>query len=418
VAHPPSRRTVPALAVSATLLLGGTVVVPLAYADGHDNLKQRQHKVHRHVRHAQGDVHESSKALAHARARLSGARHRLHAAERELASTRKHLRKARAVDHRMRRKLAKAERVLAEAQAEVERSRAAVAEQQRAIGNLALENYQNGDPQLLGLVAMLGSGDPREVTTQLNAVHGVMARQSSTLDDLEAEKEHLVEVEAKVQRVQQRVERRREAARANLERKRTLKRSAKAQRGRVAELVHDRRAAKRKAGRIKARDLRQLRRLQRKEARIQRQILARARHRTNRSVSNTSSMLFRPVPGYVTSPYGYRTHPIYGYYSLHDGTDFHAPCGTPLRAAETGRVISTYYSSVWGNRLYLDLGRINGHSFTVIYNHLSSYRVRAGATVARGDVVGYAGTTGWSTGCHLHFTVLRDGNTVNPMNYM
>jgi murein DD-endopeptidase MepM/ murein hydrolase activator NlpD len=124
------------------------------------------------------------------------------------------------------------------------------------------------------------------------------------------------------------------------------------------------------------------------------------------------------VPGYVTSPYGWRMHPIYHYWGLHDGTDFHAPCGTPLRASGYGTVIARSYSDVYGNRLYLDLGQVNGHNLTVVYNHASSYRYGVGAKVDRGAVVGYAGTTGWSTACHLHFTVLRDGNAVDPMGYM
>jgi murein DD-endopeptidase MepM/ murein hydrolase activator NlpD len=81
-------------------------------------------------------------------------------------------------------------------------------------------------------------------------------------------------------------------------------------------------------------------------------------------------------------------------------------------------VISEYWSDVYGHRLYLDLGQVNGKNMTVIYNHLSSYRVSTGAHVSRGEVVGYAGTTGWSTGCHLHFTVMLDGNTVDPMHYL
>ena len=76
------------------------------------------------------------------------------------------------------------------------------------------------------------------------------------------------------------------------------------------------------------------------------------------------------------------------------------------------------YSDVWGNRLYLDVGRVNGKQMTLIYNHISSYKARTGDRVGRGEVVAYSGTTGWSTGCHLHFTVLIDGKAVNPQNYM
>ena len=86
-------------------------------------------------------------------------------------------------------------------------------------------------------------------------------------------------------------------------------------------------------------------------------------------------------------------------------------------AVASGTVISRYWSDVDGNRLYLDLGRVNGKNMTVIYNHLTSYRAGSGQRVSRGDVIGYSGTTGWSTACHLHFTVMLNGSPVNPMNY-
>ena len=89
-----------------------------------------------------------------------------------------------------------------------------------------------------------------------------------------------------------------------------------------------------------------------------------------------------------------------------------------LMFAADGTVLSRYWSDVYGNRLYLDVGKVNGHNLTVVYNHATSYRVNVGYHVTRGEIVGYVGSTGWSTGCHLHFTVLLDGNPVDPMHYM
>ena len=107
-------------------------------------------------------------------------------------------------------------------------------------------------------------------------------------------------------------------------------------------------------------------------------------------------------------------HPIYHYWGLHDGTDFGAGCGSRCTRSAAGTVITAYYSSVYGNRLYLDLGMVNGKYLTVIYNHLSGYARRVGQNVARGEVLGYVGNTGWSTGCHLHFTVMVNGTAVTP----
>jgi murein DD-endopeptidase MepM/ murein hydrolase activator NlpD len=171
--------------------------------------------------------------------------------------------------------------------------------------------------------------------------------------------------------------------------------------------------------RAKAQDEAELAKLKKQEAHIKQLIIAAAAadHSTG-YVGKDDGFLLPPVVGPVTSPFGYRIHPIYGYWGLHDGTDFGVSCGEGMRAASDGKVISRYYSSVYGNRLYLDVGKVNGHNLTVVYNHATSYRVDVGDTVTRGEIVGYVGSTGWSTGCHLHFTVLQDGTAVDPMNYL
>jgi murein DD-endopeptidase MepM/ murein hydrolase activator NlpD len=389
-----------------------------AYAKNGDPLKHKQRTVHRHVQQARGDLDESSQALSSARAKLATAQTRLAGAQKVLAGTRAQLQVAAAQDAAMQARLAAAQAAVTKAEQAVDAARAAVVEQRRQIGVLAAQNYQYGDPQLIGLVAVLGSGDPSEITTQLNTVHSMMGRQSATLDGLKDREQDLKDEQVKLDRARAVVAEQRAEAAANLERKQELETRAQGQAAEVARLVASRRTAASAAARIRAHDLRQLRQLQREEARIKRQILARARHQRNHVVHDTGTMLYRPVPGYVTSPYGWRKHPIYGYWGLHDGDDFHAPCGTPERAAGSGRVVSKYYSSVWGNRLFLDLGKINGHNYTVIYNHIERYAVRSGQHVSRGQVVAYAGTTGWSTACHLHFTVMRDGAAVNPMSFM
>jgi murein DD-endopeptidase MepM/ murein hydrolase activator NlpD len=121
---------------------------------------------------------------------------------------------------------------------------------------------------------------------------------------------------------------------------------------------------------------------------------------------------------YVTSPYGMWMHPILHIWELHDGTDFHAPCGTPIYAAAAGRVTEEYYNTGYGNRLVLDHGYVRGVSLWTSYNHLTSYVAHVGQQVARGELIAYSGTTGYSTGCHLHFMVYVNGQTVDPMTWL
>ncbi|WP_233190602.1 M23 family metallopeptidase [Brachybacterium sp. UMB0905] len=123
----------------------------------------------------------------------------------------------------------------------------------------------------------------------------------------------------------------------------------------------------------------------------------------------------RPVPGPITSGYGYRIHPILGYSKMHEGVDFSAGCGTPVRSVRAGTVVAVEYNGASGNRVKVDHGNgeISG------YYHLSGFATSVGATVQAGDVVGYVGSTGRSTGCHLHFAKMdANGNYSNPMSFL
>jgi murein DD-endopeptidase MepM/ murein hydrolase activator NlpD len=125
--------------------------------------------------------------------------------------------------------------------------------------------------------------------------------------------------------------------------------------------------------------------------------------------------LLWPVPGYsnITSPYGYRIHPITGQPgSFHGGIDIGAPRGAVIRAAASGTAYS-YYSPSYGNYIII----IHGGGVSTLYAHNSANLVSQGQNVARGDTIAYVGSTGMSTGPHLHFEVRENGIRVNPMNY-
>jgi murein DD-endopeptidase MepM/ murein hydrolase activator NlpD len=120
----------------------------------------------------------------------------------------------------------------------------------------------------------------------------------------------------------------------------------------------------------------------------------------------------------VTSPFGYRIHPILHTRRLHTGTDFTAGCGASIFATADGTVISTYYQSAWGNRTEINHGVIGGKAIASSYNHQSAFLVSPGDHVTKGQLIGKVGTTGWSTGCHLHFEIFEDGTVVDPMTYL
>ena len=117
-----------------------------------------------------------------------------------------------------------------------------------------------------------------------------------------------------------------------------------------------------------------------------------------------------PVRGYVSSGYGYRISPFTGARQFHSGLDIAAPQGTPVKAAMYGRVATTGYDTNSGN--YIIIAHHGG--YRTLYAHLDVIRVKPGATVKTGDRIGDVGSTGLSTGSHLHFSVFKNGVTVNP----
>ena len=123
-------------------------------------------------------------------------------------------------------------------------------------------------------------------------------------------------------------------------------------------------------------------------------------------------------PMVVTSEYGNRLHPVLGYWRMHAGIDLRDRCGEPVYAGRDGTVQWARFRSGYGNQVMVDHGWVNGSSLMSSYNHLSSFTVGAGSTVRAGQVIGYAGNTGTSAACHLHFEVYVNGATVNPRSYL
>lgn len=123
-----------------------------------------------------------------------------------------------------------------------------------------------------------------------------------------------------------------------------------------------------------------------------------------------------PAPSYtrISSDYGWRIHPTLGVNKFHNGVDMAAPGGSPILAAYDGTVAAAGYSSTMGNYIYLN----HGSGLVTIYMHASALYVSAGQEVSKGDKIAAVGTTGRSTGNHLHFGVRLNGEYVSPWNYL
>lgn len=150
---------------------------------------------------------------------------------------------------------------------------------------------------------------------------------------------------------------------------------------------------------------------------LQNQINAALKSSSQQSVKYSGNGKFGfPLTSYtrVSSKYGYRIHPITGTKKLHSGIDYAAPYGTSILAAEDGVVLTSGWNSGYGYCVTIN----HGGGYVTLYGHCSSLLVNAGQTVTKGQTIAKVGSTGNSTGNHLHFEVRINGNTVNPEGYL
>ncbi len=142
----------------------------------------------------------------------------------------------------------------------------------------------------------------------------------------------------------------------------------------------------------------------------------------NKTASKTPDVVdtgfMKPIQGRITSPYGWRTHPIFNTRTFHSGVDIGGPNLGAIKASNSGKVIFTGWYGGYGKVVIVEHGTVNGKPITTLYAHMSSIAVSNGTKVQRGQVLGYEGTTGYSTGPHCHFEVRVNGQTSNPLSYI
>ncbi|MGI6685725.1 MAG: murein hydrolase activator EnvC family protein [Bacillota bacterium] len=156
--------------------------------------------------------------------------------------------------------------------------------------------------------------------------------------------------------------------------------------------------------------------LEKLSAQVAAQIKKIQAERAKNSKNQFSGEFSWPTPGYtrITSEYGYRIHPILKTKRMHTGIDIGAPAGTSIKAVDDGTVIFAGWLGAYGNATIID----HGGGISSMYAHQSSISVKENQDVKRGQVIGKVGSTGWSTGAHLHFEVRKNGDPINPWNYL
>ncbi|MEH3033568.1 MAG: peptidoglycan DD-metalloendopeptidase family protein [Aeromicrobium erythreum] len=414
-----NRKPALALALICALVLG---LVGPSWADSKDDLKKKRGEVSGKLGDARKSYDESSAAFARAARALKAAEGRLSAARTHLGETRGQLATARAQDAAMQAKLERSEAQLAAAKARLAQGEAKLEASEKRVQQFTLETLKDGDRGLRAFSELVQGEKPSTFSERMSLNRSVSDAQIATMQRLAAAKVMLRINRDEVQKLRNEVAAARRAAAANLVLKRQLEAKAADQTRAVGDLVEARGAAAGKARKAREDDARLVRELESERASLNARLAALARKdRRDGGKSNGGDgggTLSYPVNGPITSPYGMRRHPITGVYKLHDGTDFGVGCGTPIRAAASGRIIQQYFNGAYGNRVILANGVKRGQSIVTTYNHLSRFARGAGQKVSRGEVIGYVGSTGYSTGCHLHFMVIANGRTVNPMGWL
>jgi murein DD-endopeptidase MepM/ murein hydrolase activator NlpD len=432
----PTRRcaTLRLVGLGVVLALACTLgLAPISLADTGDDKK----KIDADIARLRTALEDTSRDLANAFVALHRTKAALPGAQQALAAAAA----AQLVADRRNDEVATA---LAVAQANEAKATDALAKNDRVIrdvqdqlGNMARDDYQQGG--VSGLSIALEANSPEDFTNRIVMIDTVMRVRGATLRSLDTSRAEGIAVRAHLVAVRQQVAALKVQAEAALAQAKVAREIAAAAKTKL-DLLYA--AQTRYAGAVAARkaaEIINIKRMQAQSDALARVLAARAkaarakaaRERAAREAAARAAHL--PLPqspaqgsraGYlsqtvdasVSSEFGMRYHPIWRQWILHAGIDFAAGCGSPVYAAASGDVIMATPESAsggYGNRLVIDHGLERGVGLTTTYNHLTRFVV-TGGHVSQGQLVAYSGTTGTSTGCHLHFETRQDGVPVNP----
>ena len=426
----PQRISAPVtILLTALLSVGLLAFAAPSIADPHE----RKREVDQGISDLQHQLEGTSAELQAAFAALQASQARLPQAQAELAQAEDTRAQAQRKDAELAGRLAAAEESQAVAEAAIAEGGEAIAGTEATIGQIASQAYR-GAGLTPELSIMLDARSPEDFANRYVLVDTALRSQNSALARLSEQQAVRANAEARLQAVEEEVARLRAEAAANLEVARQAEAAATARKVEIEQLIAQQQQA---SAVIEARrvdeearldqlevertaleaELARLAEIARREA-AEREAAARAsRSRAAPPEPSGGGALLRPVGTRITSSYGYRVHPIYGTRRLHAGTDFGGPCGVPIKAAEDGSIVRAGVNGGFGNQIVVNHGIVGGQPLATSYNHMSGYE-RTSGSVSRGEVIGYIGTTGASTGCHLHFEVYVNGPTVDPMGWL
>jgi murein DD-endopeptidase MepM/ murein hydrolase activator NlpD len=280
--------------------------------------------------------------------------------------------------------------------------------QETTLDNRAATAYKIGPGGYLDLI--LGAGDLRSLIDRAEFLEKVLHADTDLLLDIQTAKGMLAENETRVREYEQRVTGQWNEVKAEADRIERLRAQQLALRAEVDEEIAIREGLLGDIEQQRKKYIAAVRQLEAESAAIEDSL----RSGGSRGSGRGHGQLFWPADGPITSGFGWRVHPIFGTRRFHSGVDIDAGCGRPIWAAESGRVISAGWMGGYGLATVID----HGNGLATLYAHQSAIRVSSGQSVRRAQLIGSVGTTGWSTGCHLHFEVRINGEPVDPVPYL
>ncbi len=432
--RPPSVPSSRGRAVAAAATVALTVVAVIAGLVGAPagaDPRSDKEKADRTVRDLRHELSESTARLAAAEAAYAAAEAQLSGARADLAQAEGALAAARALEVELVSKVRAAEAAQRRAEATLVDLNEGVAAREAELGAVVRQAYQQGPvPEL---VLAFDAETLRDYADRMAYLDQIATAQNEVIRKIRNERAAAASAAALLEERRRDVAAQRAAATKQVQERQAAEEAARAASARVEALTAEKAAAVEVAEQEREEDLRRYEEMQAeakrleqlvaaeiaREAAAQREASAKKKSSSSSSVKAApGATLAYPVRGPVTSPYGRRFHPILKYWKLHTGTDFGAPSGTSVRAARAGKVIQSGWNNAYGNRVVISHGYVKGVHLTTTYNHLSSRAVRVGERVDQGELVGRVGSTGYSTGPHLHFEVLVDGEFRNPMTWL
>lgn len=366
--------------------------------------------IDRRVAEASDALNQASKAVRAAAASLKEVQAKLPAARQKLATANAVETQAIATYKSASAELVAAKAAFTESLAKKTSKEAEISQLQIKVDQFARSVYQQGPTSQWEII--LESESPSDLTVRLQNIKAVSSSTALSLDELVIAKDQLAAAAEAAEAVRLEMQRLADiAAQALIDAKAAADQAAIAK-AEVDRLVNQEAAALKVAEDDKRRVQAEYNELRAEQIRIA--ALARRAGSRGPIDPQATGPLSWPLPGYaVGGGVGWRVHPIYKYRSCHTGVDSGAPGGTPILAAASGVVLNTLVSRAYGNLTLID----HGGGVVTMYAHQSQFAVSVGQAVGNQQVIGYVGTTGFSTGNHLHFEVHLNGVPYNPMGW-